>query len=92
MTVMDALSALWPVLTTLGGGYLGLLFYIRKMMEERLADGVKTMEARLADKNQQIIELQRERDEFKQLALRSVNATERVADSVRPILAQTGNP
>lgn len=92
MTLLDALASLWPVLTTLGGGYVALLIYIRRIMEERLADGVRTMDARLADKDRQIDELHRERDEFKGLALRSISATERVAESVRPILAQAGQP
>ena len=76
VSVSEALQALWPVLTTLGGGYVGLLVYIRKLMEERIRD-----------KDVQIQQLREERDDFKRLAMRGIATTERAVDVLPAIVS-----
>ena len=50
MSLAQAFSELWPILATLGGGYIGLLLYIRKQFEDRLkeqAERIAKLEGRL---------------------------------------------
>lgn len=78
----DAIKELWPILSVLGSGAVGVILYLRKSVEERLAQVVGLYESRLADKERQIEKLERERDEMKELAFRSVGVSERVVEKV----------
>lgn len=80
MSLTEAFAQIWPIVLTLGGGYGGLILYIKKVNDERLRD-----------KDEQIAQLRIERNEFKELALRSTIASERVSEAVS-IAARNLNP
>ena len=65
MTVGDAFAQLWPILAPLGGGYLGLLLYIRKQFEDRLRE-----------KDAEIADLRRRLDRREEYVWRSLSASE----------------
>lgn len=65
MTLADAFNALWPVLSLLGGGYAGLLLYIRKQFEDRLRE-----------KDAQIADLTARLDRREEYVWRTLSASE----------------
>jgi hypothetical protein len=64
------------------GILIAVVAYLRLQMEGRLNDCKAERDARLADAATALSKAERERDEYKALAFRSVAATERVAQTV----------
>lgn len=64
------------------GILIAVVAYLRLQMEGRLTDCKAERDARLADAAQVLAKTERERDEYKALAFRSVAATEKVASTV----------
>jgi len=69
------------------GVLVAVVLYLRTVMEGRLSDCKVERDARLLDKEAQITKLERERDEYKALAFRSVAATEKVAGAAQAVIA-----
>lgn len=80
MGVGEAFAQLWPIVATLGGGYVGLILYIRKLHEDR----IKSLETQIAeakaDRDAQVTQLRIERDSFRDYFLRSLQAAERMGE------------
>lgn len=65
MSLSEAFNALWPIVATLGGGYVALLVYIRQQFE-----------ARLREKDERIADLTARLDRREEYVWRTLSASE----------------
>ncbi len=68
MAATEAFAALWPILLTLGGGYAGLLLFIRQQFEQRLRE-----------KDAELTRLRERLDKREEVVWRSLSTAETVA-------------